>query len=349
MEPPGGTGGDTISEPMAATHDHDGCPDPEEIAAFLDGTLSAARRRRLTRHLAGCERCYEVFAGAADFLEDSAEPAVLPAEPRRPFEPASGSREPGSRGRRAAPARYRGWRWSAAAALAALLAVAAGLQLVRWRDRQLLSTETYARYVAGSALAADPFPWGRTLRGGAGEPGDALIDRTSFKLGVRLLDLRAALAAGDPKIAGDALRRLGPVLRDVDLVPPEIPKAYQEMAGKLHAGAPPGSLLADAASRERQIFKDGGVIEPHYVALGSWTEACRLSGEARQPGLFRDSATRRLLDKVVEPGEEDAAHLLGKDPGKILRDIRTDVAAGRIDPFDLGKRCRGLLQQLDPD
>ena len=348
MEPPGGTGGDTISEFMAATHDHDGCPDPEEIAAFLDGTLSAARRRRLTRHLASCERCYEVFAGAADFLEDSSEPAMLPAEPRRPFEPVPASREPGPRGRRAAPARYRVWRWSAAAALAALLAVAAGLLLVRWRDQQLLSTETYARYVAGSALAAEPFPWGRTFRGGSGEPGDALIDLTSFKLGVRLLDLRAALAAGGTKSA-EVAQRLGVVLKDIDLLPPEIPRAYQEMADKLRAGAPPGSLLADAASRERQIFKDGGVIEPHYVALGSWTEACRLSGEARQPGLFRDSATRRLLDKVVEPGEEDAAHLLGKDPGKILREIRTDVAAGRIDPFDLGKRCRGLLQQLDPD
>jgi hypothetical protein len=334
---------------MAATYDNDGCPDPEDIAAFLDGTLPAAHRARLTRHLASCERCYEIFAGAADFLEDSAEPAMPAAEPRRPFEPVPGGREPGLRDRRTAPFRFRAWRWSAAAALAALLAVAAGLLLVRWREQQLFSTETYARYVAGGALAAAPFPWGRTLRGAPGETSEVASDRTSFKLGVRLLDLRAALAAGDAKSAGDALQRLGVVLRDVDLLPPEIPKAYQELTDKLRAGAAPGSLVPAAAALEKQVFRPEGVTDPRYVALGSWTEACRLSGEARQPQLFRDSATRRLLGKVLEPGEEDAAHLLGDATGATLRGIQADVAAGRIDPSALGKRCRGLLEQLDPD
>jgi hypothetical protein len=352
VEPPGGTGGDTISEPMAATHDHDGCPDPEEIAAFLDGTLSRIRRARLIEHLASCERCYEVFAGAADFMGESAEePALLPAEPRRPFEPATGGGEPGRRDRRAAPARFHRWRWAAAAALAAVLAVAAGTLLVGWRDRQLLSTERYARHVAVSALATAPFAWGRTLRGGAGEGEEVPLDQTSFKLGVRLLDLRAALAAGNRESAEVALQRLGPVLKDVVLLPPEIPKAYQEMADQLRAGAVPGSLLSAASTWEKQlfqVFKDDPNT-PLYVAVGSWTEACRLAGEARQPGLFRDSATRRLLGKVVAPGEDDASHLLGEAPGAILRAIRADVAAGRIDPAALGKRCRSLLEQLDPD
>ena len=50
----------------------DGCPPLEDLAAFLDGNLPEDGRARVTAHLADCERCYEVFAGAARFQEDSA-------------------------------------------------------------------------------------------------------------------------------------------------------------------------------------------------------------------------------------------------------------------------------------
>jgi hypothetical protein len=46
------------------------CPDTEDIAAFLEGKLPADQRRRMLHHLAICHSCYEVFAGAARFLED---------------------------------------------------------------------------------------------------------------------------------------------------------------------------------------------------------------------------------------------------------------------------------------
>src|SRR6185295_1048566 len=49
----------------------DGCPPLEDIAAFLDGRLSAKERERMTEHLARCESCYEIFAGAVHFQEDS--------------------------------------------------------------------------------------------------------------------------------------------------------------------------------------------------------------------------------------------------------------------------------------
>jgi hypothetical protein len=37
------------------------CPDPEVLAAYLDGRLSAAERTAMTEHLADCEDCYAVF------------------------------------------------------------------------------------------------------------------------------------------------------------------------------------------------------------------------------------------------------------------------------------------------
>ena len=41
------------------------CPDPETIAAYLDGRLSAQERARVTEHLADCETCYFVMTESA--------------------------------------------------------------------------------------------------------------------------------------------------------------------------------------------------------------------------------------------------------------------------------------------
>jgi hypothetical protein len=48
------------------------CPSLEDIAAFLDGRVTADERARLIRHLADCPTCLAVFAGAAQFLAEEA-------------------------------------------------------------------------------------------------------------------------------------------------------------------------------------------------------------------------------------------------------------------------------------
>src|SRR5919106_3086411 len=47
------------------------CPTDEDLAAFLDGTLSKADRERVIAHLANCETCYEIFVGSVHFLQDN--------------------------------------------------------------------------------------------------------------------------------------------------------------------------------------------------------------------------------------------------------------------------------------
>ena len=42
--------------------------DAEELAAFLDGMLPPAERKRVVRHLAACEDCYWVFRESLGFL-----------------------------------------------------------------------------------------------------------------------------------------------------------------------------------------------------------------------------------------------------------------------------------------
>jgi tetratricopeptide (TPR) repeat protein len=46
------------------TIDSNICPDPETMAAFLDGRLPEHDRKQMAAHLAGCERCYFIFTEA---------------------------------------------------------------------------------------------------------------------------------------------------------------------------------------------------------------------------------------------------------------------------------------------
>jgi hypothetical protein len=58
------------------------CAAAEEIAAFIGGMVAAGERRRLVAHLAGCESCYAIFAGAAHVLSRLAEATGDPRSPR---------------------------------------------------------------------------------------------------------------------------------------------------------------------------------------------------------------------------------------------------------------------------
>src|SRR5262249_18710589 len=97
---------------------------------------------------------------------------------------------------------------------------------------------------------------------------------------------------------------------------------------------------------ERKDFEDLA-LEPRWIALGRWTEACRLAGKQGQAGLFRDRAARQLLDEVTEPGGPDAGEL-DAEAVKRLRAVRAAVAAEHPDPAALGELCKNLLEKLDP-
>jgi hypothetical protein len=334
VETQGGTGGGAISEPSAALTD---CPELEDLAAFLDGKLTAEERAHITEHLASCEGCYEVFAGTARFMEDTRDQQSLPlldrpSAPQRPFDRRTGPRAP----------RSRRW-WAAAAAVAAVLAATAGL-LLRWQGAAALSTEQLASLVAGPAATA----WeGRVTRGqeDSREPPPEL---GSFRLGVRFLDLYLALDSGNKDRADDALRRLDNLLKDVEVVgPSETRTTFEAMRKSLQQGAPPRSFLGDAATWEKKAITEL-VIEPRFLELGSWTEACRLAGAGGRPDLFRERATRRLLDQAVAPRPKDEGAL---DPRAVedLRAIREQILAGRLDAAALGQSCLSVLKVLDYD
>jgi Putative zinc-finger len=318
------------------------CPDLEYIAAFLDGTLPADQRQRLTEHLASCESCYEIFAGTARFQDDQRREQGLETAPKLPFD---------RRRRVARDPRSGGGAWwarSVAAGIAALLAVTAGLLVVRWRASAgaELSTERLAASLAREAAVQANVPWeGRPKRGPA-DSSEVPFELQSFRLGVRFLDLHLALAGGDRDRAAAALRRLDGVLGGIDLLPRETGAAYHRMGEALRAGAAPGSLLAAARVQEGKGFE--GLADATYVELGRWTEACRLAGQARRSELFGGGATRRLLERTLAPGSQTAKDL-GPRAAATLAGIRAAARGARPDPAELGRRCQDLLDQLDAD
>jgi hypothetical protein len=309
------------------------CPDLEDIAALIDGRLTARERARITEHLAGCESCYEVFAGTAHILEDSRDEELVPAAPLRPFE----------RPTKATAPRPRVW-W-AAAALAAMLAVTVGLLVLLPGARGAgPSTEQLASLVSSPATTS-LVPWPGRVTRGPGEQATVGPDREAFRLGVRFLDLRLALASGDRDRAREALRRFNVLLDGMDL-PSKTGDTYKAMAKQVGQGGPlPGLASAEAAEKQASAEL---LEEPRLVELGRWTEACRLAGASGRADLFRERGTLGVLDRALAPAGKDGDNL---EPEAVpeVHAIRDEIAAGRFHPADLGKRCEQLLKRLDYD
>lgn len=348
MAPSGETGLGSTQEDMAVKHHvlppdappSDGsCPDEEDIAALLDGTLPAGHRPAILEHVASCESCSEIFAGALRFEVDEGH-RVSPQTPQqRPFERADRRRDRWS-------IRSRAWRRGAAAAVAAVLVASLGLLLVRGSAGDL-STESLSADLMKSPAGVRMGPLPRPHMRGPGGEKEMPQNLADFRLGVRLLDLRLALAGGKKDDAADTLHRLGIVLRAMDFVPHESVEAFDRMQKELNGDTPPAALLPKAAAEEKKLADAG--VEGQFVDLGRWTEACRLGAAARQENVFHSRAARRLLDQAPAlgeglPGSGDGPN---QQAAGIWREIKT--AAGRLDFDVLGKRCTALVDQLDAD
>lgn len=380
------------------------CPSLEDLAAFQDGRLPVARRREVVEHLATCPACYEVVMLAAVSLDGPAadgEPVAAPAtllrealEELRVALPAGGAGaadgDPdageGVRtgdvrpfdARRPRPPRQR-WRLVAAAVvpLAALVAAVLGLVVLRGGGTPAgLSSRQLAAQLGRPGGGPDAV-WGMRPRGGegggGGEEGDELPpDVESFQLGVRQLDLRQAIAGGDPDAVDTAAPRLAQLLKVMYLVAPETVQAYRDLADKARAAkdlAPAAradairTLLERADRLETTGFAD--VVEPTMVAFGRWTEACRLSGLARNGQLFRSRTTRDLLAWLLTPQQEEggartvpAARLGAAEVPQVLSVVRGRIAAlpaaSNETPRDLetiadvGNQCAEILRDTDP-
>lgn len=290
------------------------CPPLEDIAAFLDGKLTEGERARVVAHLADCESCYAVFAGAARFQleedEDKEESTVAEAAAVEdpvvvPFP------------KRAIP------KWALPLAAALILgSTTIPLYLHFSRMPEMLSAEL----VDAAALKNLPASslWADDKRGGA----DAtVLDPSPFEflLGVHQVDLRLMLARNDRGEALNVLSRINGHMKH--LLVDEEAKFYVRALEEIDRGKPPGELAGEAERVEADLteyYKD----LPH-LAFGKWTEAGRLSALAGDPGFFEDGDNRRFPGWLLRTEEE---HL---DEGVVQTLKRIREVLDRGDPAEL--------------
>jgi hypothetical protein len=289
-----------IGEVMAATETPTAlgpCPTDEELAAFLDGTLTKAERARVTAHLADCESCYEIFAGSVHFLLDS--PSVEAGGQVLPF---VSKREGGGGGIR---------RWLPAAAAAVVVAA-----LGYGGYKELSEPPTLAALVAPVAHrsgVAEKINVTR-FRGGGDDEDDLLSSRPPFLVGARLVDLRLGLQAGDSAKASDLLRDIGNQLKKVSFVDEEADRYIQE-ANVLEKQATAEELRridASLPARDKEFEEIFSSFSP--FDFGKWTEAGRLAAETQAPGFFgwRNRWYLRRLLKNKDAYEEGVAEHLAE-------------------------------------
>ncbi|HVT60631.1 MAG TPA: zf-HC2 domain-containing protein [Thermoanaerobaculia bacterium] len=305
------------------------CPSLEEVAAFLDGTLPEEERARLTRHLADCDSCYELFAGAARSLLDTAA-AELDEEADRP--PAVVVPPAWQLPRRTA------WvPWSAGLSVAALLlfalAAVIGISTYRWwTSTPVLQTASLVRPLGGvRTVLTEKLYKGAVLRGGKA-PETPPEDAKAFQLGVELADLRVTVQAREKTKFAEVMRDIARMISNVDLLGGEDSKNYFSLADKVQndpAAFTPTQLGKEADDVEKNLDTRFGI----HLSFGKWTEAARLAALAKEPSFCRTWTSRRFLHRLRaqqdEPIEGEILERLGKVETTLARRPlrRADFAA----------------------
>jgi hypothetical protein len=322
--------GRALSGTLSA-EDAGACPPPEELAALCEGRLGDAARDALQRHLAVCERCYQVYTLTAELL-----PAPKTASGRR-------------------------WLWVPAA-----LATAAALVLaIRffW-PASIVPPEQVARLEAPAAAPALPpaaappavettmpqtpqTPQASTsatakgeppARGRTGDPAEPVLAAArrlavhpaalkaitakeatafgfaaeerpavqAFRLGGCALDLELALAMRDRPAARRVLERTVLILRELE-PQGDRRELLHRLEEQLETGAGPEGLaggsgkLAEAASAQ-------GLLP--YWRLGAWAEGARIAAEISAAGYFSPAEIRSLAAALPAGEAEDQARRL---------------------------------------
>lgn len=284
------------------------CPNAETLAAYGDGKLSAAERREVERHVAGCEDCFELFAGAAVFRVEEAGASATAEHP--------GSYRPRIR------------RWSAAAA-AAVVVLGVGI-LVRGGSETREAAEVLAladRLGSVDELrAAAAQPWsggGSSLSFGGGVP----ASKRAFRAAVHLFDARVALAAGDDGRLAAALEQAAEVLPQQGEARRIVDALRRERAG-----------TADRKDLDRLAALARAPAAATFD-LGAWAEAGRLAVLLGRTDVLESELAARL-DGVPESAVGDPVVRREVDA------IRAALGDRRVSAAELGGLERAFRQLI---
>jgi hypothetical protein len=325
-----------------------GFPTAEDLAAYIDGTLSKTERARVTEHLASCEDCYAIYMETLHFqLESSlAEPeGVAEAEVKRFPSPVEGraAKSPMVAASKAAL-------WLPLAAL--LLLSVGGGSFLTYRLLALPPlTTTPASPPIASLPPVDPGKssplWlGPTYRGeGGGE--EAKLDEASFRMGVQLVNLQATLQAGQARESQDVIARILNLMKPQPFTD-DLQKGYTGITIALEK-RPPAEFLPEAARLARES-RDS--FDTTSLDLGQWVEAGRLAAMARNPSFFQQADARTFLRRL-RWNDKLGLHEVKLDPTTraSLDRISEVVSRGNLrasDYAELQQQLEKILEHLYP-
>lgn len=278
------------------------CPSLEDIAAFLDGMLPAEERERIVAHLADCEACYQMFAGAADFLAEaglSAESKELetvdkPKGKVVPFPFPDRTKHP--------------W-WLAAAALV-VLGLGVGITYrTYFVQPEMIIAELTDPVLESPGVEEHVHDWIR-LRGldDASSGGNV----AAFMVGGLLVDLRLYVQAKDVYQTTETLRTLAGEVDDADQME-AMTKRFQEQAEATKSVADLQQVSAAFPDWERELGGEDSTLHPEFLAFGKWAEAGRVAAGLREPEFFERGKNRRFLRWLLGQPEKEEGILSPDD------------------------------------
>jgi hypothetical protein len=267
------------------------CPTDEDLAAFLDGMLAAPERARITAHLADCESCYEIFMGAAQFMQDS-----VPAESAGRIVPfPANPKDVGGRALR---------RWAIPTAAAAVLVLGVSFAGYRIYFTDLMAPELVASLQDKADLTSRLHHF--TTYRGDGDNADVLqFQQPSFLVGARLVDLQIRLDEGQVKDAPDLLQGIGQGIQSAAVIgKDENAQRYLDAAEQLRSGGPAALVKIRAAAPLWEAALKDSSLDPDFLTFGKWTEAGRLAAETRSAAFF-GLRNRHVLTHILRLLEEE--------------------------------------------
>lgn len=305
------------------------CPNEEQLAEFIDGTLARNDREAIVSHLADCDICAAVISDSLTIREEIR-----------------------SRSR----ARIR--RYIAYAVPSALAAAAVLLLVFRtWQPAQHVSptpvqeaarrqeeplpavprgkhagtpeprsyAASLAARLAQNTMIASPDPAdGRPHR-----PITAFafssavpIDKAAFRTGICLTRLEVARRSKDSKTAEASARQLAELLKPVA-------KAYRTVPPDILSG---GSHEDVSASVETLFANRAEAV---YLWLGAWTEAARLAAEVNDTSFLTPDEVRAFRNVLTQRNEPVGTL-------KDLAQLETLLSSGHLQPDRLTDFARLL-------
>jgi len=264
--------GRALTRAIKETQKAEECPSPEDLSAFIDGTLDEQERDRVMGHLSRCDRCYEVFSMTHEMIKEEKQEAtrVMIKKKRWIYAPIA-----------------------VAAAAVLVILVKFGIQIpgeyTPPSSNQIinrLAKNTDVKSLSNSIKEDQTTVFAFISK--------IPLEKASFRIGVCLTDLDISLLAEDKPKSLAVIKRINSTLQSVE-GSAELASFYADVSKKIEEGAPPKEFFGKNIKIE-QFIEDRGILS--YLRFGEWTEGGRIAAVVKNREFFDIKSNQYFIDKL---------------------------------------------------